>query len=124
MSLKTSLVSRIAAIFTGEKRLKRNRARHEARRLAASAPHTVEYFHEAADPYSHLAAQVLADLLARYDIALQVRLVGPPADWAAPERERLEAQYRWPAQLLILALAKGAETGIKPYCPRPPAGRS
>jgi ribosome-binding protein aMBF1 (putative translation factor) len=41
-------------------------------RLAAAAPHTVEYFHEAADPYSHLAAQVLADLLARYDIALQV----------------------------------------------------
>jgi hypothetical protein len=75
MSLKTLLVSRIAAIFTGEKRVVRNRAMLESRRLAASAPHTVEYFHEAADPYSHLAAQVLANLLARYDIALQVHLV-------------------------------------------------
>ncbi len=100
MSLKTFLVSRIAAIFTGEKRLKRNRAMQESRRLAAAAPHTVEYFHEAADPYSHLAAQVLANLLARYDIALKVHLVGPPADWAAPERERLEAYARADAQRL------------------------
>ncbi|MDP3459171.1 MAG: DsbA family protein [Hyphomonas sp.] len=100
MSLKTLLVSRLAAILTSEKRLKRNRAMQESRRLAAKAPHTVDYFHEAADPYSHLAAQVLASLLARYDIALQVHLVGPPPDWAAPERDRLEAYARLDAQRL------------------------
>lgn len=115
MSLKTLLVSRIAAIFTGEKRVKRNRAVQEARRLAAAAPHSVEYFHEAADPYSHLAAQVLADLLARYDIALQVHLVGPPADWAAPERERLEAYARLDAQRLARKVGlKFADPGAQP----------
>ncbi len=72
----------------------------ESRRAAASASHTVDYFHEAADPYSHLSAQVLADLAARYDIALQVYVVGPPADWAAPERERLETYARLDAQRL------------------------
>lgn len=115
MSLKTLLVSRIAAIFTGERRLKRNRARHESRRLAASAPHTVEYFHEAADPYSHLAAQALANLLARYDIVLQVHLVGPPAEWAAPERQRLEAYARLDAQRLARrAGLKYADPGAQP----------
>jgi len=94
MSLKTLLVSRIAANLTGEKRLKRIRATRESRRIAAAAPHTVDYFHEAADPYSHLAAQVLADFAARYDITLQVRLAGPPADWAAPERAQLETYAR------------------------------
>ncbi len=39
----------------------------ESRRIAAAAPHTVEYFHDAADPYAHLAAQVLGDFAARYD---------------------------------------------------------
>lgn len=100
MSLKTLILSRAAASLTGEKRLKRSRARHESRRLAACAPHTVDYFHEAADPYSHLAAQVLSKLLARYDIAMQVHLVAPPPDWAAPERERLEAYARADAQRL------------------------
>ncbi|MFN7164535.1 MAG: DsbA family protein [Hyphomonas sp.] len=72
----------------------------ESRRLATSSPHTVDYFHEAADPYSHLAAQVLARFAARYDITLQVYLVGPPPDWAAPERDRLEVYAREDAQRL------------------------
>ncbi len=72
----------------------------ESRRIAAAAPHTVEYFHEAADPYAHLAAQVLGDFAARYDITLEVHLVGPPADWAAPERAQLEAYAREDASRL------------------------
>lgn len=100
MSLKTMIVSRAAAYVTGEKRLNRKRSVQESRRLAASAPHTVAYFHEAADPYSHLTAQVLADFAARYDVTLQVHLAGPPADWAAPERARLEAYAREDAQRL------------------------
>lgn len=100
MSLKSLLVPRIAAIVTGEKWLKRNRAMQESRRVAAAAPHTVDYFHEAADPYSHLAAQVLAEFAARYDIALKVHLAGPPADWAAPERAQLEAYARQDAARL------------------------
>jgi 2-hydroxychromene-2-carboxylate isomerase len=49
----------------------------------------LDYFHQADDPYSHLAAQVLAPLAARYGLSPRVWLVPPPDDAAAPERERL-----------------------------------
>jgi len=94
MTIKSFLVSRVAASITSEKRLKRNRAMQESKRRAASAPHTVDYFHEAADPYAHICLQVLPQLSARYDIRLNVHLVAPPPDWAAPERSRLEAYAR------------------------------
>lgn len=48
------------------------------------------YFHQPDDPYSHLAAQVLSDLQARYDIDLQIKLVDPPLEDVAPEREALQ----------------------------------
>ena len=35
----------------------------------------VDYFHDASDPYSHLVAQVLPQLVARYDIELVPHLV-------------------------------------------------
>jgi 2-hydroxychromene-2-carboxylate isomerase len=60
--------------------------------------HVVHYFHQIDDPYSHLAAQLLEPLLERYDIDLDVHLVGPPPDSAAPERERLIAYSRIDAQ--------------------------
>lgn len=100
MSIKTFLVSRIASHLTGEQRLNRRRTAQEAKREAASAPHLVEYFHDVADPYAHLCAQVLPDLLSRYDIELQVHLAGPPPDWAAPERARLETYSRGDAARL------------------------
>ena len=46
----------------------------------------VLYFHQPDDPYSHLTAQVLSELQARYDINLQIYLVDEPADEMAPER--------------------------------------
>ena len=54
-----------------------------------SAGVTVQYFHQADDPFSHLAAQLLGPLTAAYDIALEVHLVPPPEESAAPDRERL-----------------------------------
>ena len=66
----------------------------ERRRRLAGAPHRVRYFHQADDPYSHLAAQVLGRFAARYDVVLEPHLVGPPPDEAAPERERLEGFAR------------------------------
>ncbi|MGH0035373.1 MAG: DsbA family protein [Myxococcota bacterium] len=70
------------------------RALAEGRRRLAREPHRVRYFHQVDDPYSHLAAQRLGELLARYDVVLEPHLVGPPPDDAAPERERLEAYAR------------------------------
>lgn len=61
----------------------------ERRRRRRREPHRVLYFHQVDDPYSHLAAQVLARLAERYDVAIEPHLVGPPPDAAAPERQRL-----------------------------------
>jgi len=66
----------------------------ELRRRLRGEPHRVLYFHQVDDPYSHLAAQALGELVRRYEIELAPRLVGPPSDEAAPERERLAAFAR------------------------------
>jgi len=66
----------------------------QAERKRAGGPHVIEYFHQVDDPYSHLAAQALARIQTQYDVVVVPHLVGPPADWAAPERERLQAYAR------------------------------
>jgi 2-hydroxychromene-2-carboxylate isomerase len=50
---------------------------------------SVLYFHQADDPYSHLAVQMLARLEQTYDLPFKACLVPPPLDSAAPDRERL-----------------------------------
>jgi 2-hydroxychromene-2-carboxylate isomerase len=72
--------------------LRRNVA--EMRRRLLRAPHRVHYFHQVDDPYSHLSAQVLERMLARYEIELVPHLVAPPSDAAAPDRPRLDAFSR------------------------------
>jgi len=69
----------------------------EQRRRLRGEPHRILYFHQSDDPYSQLAAQVLPELLARYQVELVPHLVGPPSDAAAPERERLVAFARFDA---------------------------
>jgi len=66
----------------------------EAVRRLRRAPRRVLYFHQVDDPYSHLAAQVLGNLVSRYDVEAVPHLAGPPPDAAAPERGRLEAFAR------------------------------
>ncbi|MBX3481165.1 MAG: DsbA family protein [Caulobacter sp.] len=50
---------------------------------------TVRYFHQADDPYSHLAVQLLGPLSRAYDVTIEAFLVPPPIESAAPDRERL-----------------------------------
>ncbi len=47
------------------------------------------YFHQADDPYSHLAVQMLARLEQAYSLSFRSHLVPQPIDSAAPDRERL-----------------------------------
>lgn len=61
-----------------------------AARLRGERP-TIRYFHQADDPYSHLAAQMLPRLRTRYAVAIETYLAPPPEDSAAPDRERLRA---------------------------------
>lgn len=77
-----------------------HRANAERARQTAGLPHLVDYFHEAGDPYSHLMVQMLPDICRRYQIELRVHLVPPPADSAAPDRQRLDVYGRRDAALL------------------------
>ncbi|MFN2427609.1 MAG: 2-hydroxychromene-2-carboxylate dehydrogenase, partial [Candidatus Binatia bacterium] len=103
MSLRTFIQPRVMDLFTspGARNFRRRAA--EGLRFLRGAAHRVRYFHQVDDPYSHLAAQFLEAMLDRYDIELDVHLVGPPADSAAPERERLVEYSRVDAARLAEA---------------------
>lgn len=83
------------------------------RRLRGARP-LVRYFHDPADPYSHLTAQLLPKLMATYEVVFAVHLVSPPDAGAAPEAERLAAFARRDAALLAeahgLRMPSGAPT--------------
>jgi 2-hydroxychromene-2-carboxylate isomerase len=67
------------------------RSTFAARRKLSGKRPTLHYFHQADDPYSHLAAQMLRPLARRYDVLVEPWLAPPPDASAAPERHRLEA---------------------------------
>lgn len=79
----------------------------------------IEYFHDASDPYSHLVAQVLPALQARYGVEIRPHIVPPPPDWAAPDRARLIAWSRKDAA----ALAARAGLDYSDPGQQPPAER-
>ena len=58
MSLKSLIVPSVSARILGEDRLMKARAKAEGARVAAGAPHRVEFFHDPSDPYSHLLQSV------------------------------------------------------------------
>jgi 2-hydroxychromene-2-carboxylate isomerase len=92
--LARRVAPRVIEALTGPRVRDARRGWAEWRRRLAGAPHRVLYFHQVGDPYSQLAAQVLAELLARYRVVLEPHLAGPPSDEAAPERARLDAFAR------------------------------
>jgi 2-hydroxychromene-2-carboxylate isomerase len=98
MSLRSSLQPRLSGLLTSPSTRDFRRRVSEGLRMLTGRRHVVHYFHQVDDPYSHLAAQLLEPLLERYDIDLDVHLVGPPPDSAAPERERLVAYSRVDAE--------------------------
>jgi 2-hydroxychromene-2-carboxylate isomerase len=71
------------------KRQAKQRAEAEKARVKTGQPHVVEYFHQIEDGYSHLAAQVLQALTARYDIELVCHLVSGPQGKNAAEPKLL-----------------------------------
>ncbi len=91
-------------------------ALRDAQRLAASISRrlrggaaTVHYFHQADDPYSHLAAQTLDRLVRRYRIKLAPHLVPAPSVAAAPDRARLSHWASFDAGRLGRRLGLDAE---------------
>src|SRR5581483_1172266 len=90
MSLRTKMRTMAIAGLTGGTFRDLRRSILAARRKLSGKQAMVHYFHQADDPYSHLAAQLLHPLLQRYYILIEPWLVPPPDDSAAPDRHRLE----------------------------------
>ena len=110
-------VSRIVtqAMTSGTRRKLVRAAAGVGRRLRGEAP-VIDYFHQADDPYSHLAAQLAGPLAARYGAQLRPWIVPPPDEAAAPERSRLAAYA------LRDAARVAAEYGLEfPAAARPPS---
>ncbi|MEQ1755180.1 MAG: DsbA family protein [Micropepsaceae bacterium] len=66
-------------------------------------PAIVHYFHEPADPYSQLAAQLLEPLARKYKVTVKTWLVSPPGPAAAPELAKLQALAKTDAALVAPA---------------------
>ena len=92
------LTSRVMSHVTRPARLERARRKAERSRAKAGDRHRVEYFHQAEDGYSHLAAQVLNRLADRYDIDLVCHLVSGPSGNNSPEPDLLLQLSRYDAQ--------------------------
>src|SRR5210317_739409 len=69
------LTSTVMTRLSQPRRRDKKREQFEQQRIKAGQPHVVEYFHQVDDGYSHLAAQVLPALAARYDLDLVCHLV-------------------------------------------------
>ena len=80
--------------------IEKRRRKAEARRRARGVPHVVEYFHQLDDPYSHLAAQVLSELVARYDIELRLHLIRATGGSSQPEFQKLAVWARKDTELI------------------------
>ena len=94
MGLKDRVQNKVVRHLFGIERRNAKRKKSERRRIRSGKTHVIEYFHDASDPYSHLVAQVLPVFVDRYNIDLEVHLVAPPPDWAAPDRDRLHFNSR------------------------------
>ncbi len=96
--------------------IRARREKAEARRRRRGEPHVVEYFHQLDDPYSHLAAQVLATFAARYDIVVRPHLIRATGGASQPELEKLAVWARRDAGLIAphLGLSFPADAGTVP----------
>ena len=90
-------MSKMLARAADPDRIAARRAKLEAKRRRAGAPHVVEYFHQVDDGYSHLAAQLLGAFVERYQVRLVCHLVGPPSGPNAPEPDFLLGLSRYDA---------------------------
>jgi 2-hydroxychromene-2-carboxylate isomerase len=103
--MKAAIGRAVTSILTSRALRDARRASASLKRRLGGGAAQVHYFHQADDPYSHLAAQALERLVARYRIGLAPHLVPAPADAAAPDRARLERWSRFDAAELARGLA-------------------
>ncbi|NND80931.1 MAG: 2-hydroxychromene-2-carboxylate isomerase [Gammaproteobacteria bacterium] len=83
------LTSRMMSRMCSEQAQVKARRKAELQRTKSGLPHTVEYFHQVDDGYSHLAVQLLAKIQARYEVELRCHLVSECAGANLPEPQLL-----------------------------------
>jgi 2-hydroxychromene-2-carboxylate isomerase len=92
--LKAMISRRVTRFLTSRFLRDRRRAFHALRRKLSGGKPTVHFFYQVDDPYSHVAAQLLAPLAGRYGVEVKCWLVPAPDAAAAPEYELLLAYAR------------------------------
>lgn len=89
------ITSRVMTRMYDPARLAKKRNKIEKQRSNSDQAHVVEYFHQIDDGYSHLTAQVLQSLAARYDIELICHLVTGPTGNNVAEPDLLARLSRY-----------------------------
>ena len=92
--MSSKLAPSITRFLTSKTLLRIKRNLFETRRRLSGNPHTLHYFHQIDDPYSHLVAQLLPVLQSAYNLKFVVHMVMPPPNEYAPERAALENYSR------------------------------
>ena len=95
---KRWLVSRLMTFVGSEKRQQSLWKKKESKRQQQGRRHTIEYFHQVDDGYSHLAIQTLSKLKKQYDVDLNVYLVPALRDENFPEPDLLHDMSRTDAR--------------------------
>lgn len=104
MNIKTRLRSTVMRHLSSARYLEKQRSKARKLREKRNEPANVHYFHQADDPYSHLAVQKLDQLKATYDLQFQPHLVSGPepayqgssthfAHWARRDAASVAADY-------------------------------
>ena len=83
------LTSKMMSRMSREQAQLKARKKFELKRQKSGLPHTVEYFHQVDDGYSHLAVQLLQQINARYNVELRCHLVSESGDANLPEPDLL-----------------------------------
>ena len=98
--LRRWLTSKVMTRLSSQRHQQDVRRKAERKRLKLGLDHQVEYFHQVDDAYSHLAVQLLQQLVEKYDVQLKCYLVSAQQGDNAPEPELLQQLSYYDAELV------------------------
>lgn len=122
--LRRWLTSKMMTRMSSEPAQNRARVKAERRRQKFGSPHTIEYFHQVYDGYSHLAVQLLAKIQVRYNVELRCHLVSESLGANLPEPQLLSKLSCYDANQIAShygleapkKLNNNSETTASPLC--------
>lgn len=91
------LLSKAMTYLFSPSQVDKRRRKAELKRKKAGEAHTIEYFHQVDDAYSHLVAQILQAFAQRYQVKIVCHLVGGATGDNAPEPQLLLQLSRYDA---------------------------